>query len=96
MAWQRYAVTLKGEDGPVDVQTSAKDWAGLVLDATGGPKAMDMTFRVVHAALLRVGHEVPRDYDGFLEVLDAMPETVDEGDANLTDPTPAAPSDGSP
>lgn len=93
MAWQKMRVTLKGED-PIEVQTNAKDWAAVVIDANA-PKALDMTFRAAHHALRRVGADnVPRDYDSFLELLDAIPETIDAEDADLLDPTQAAPSDG--
>ena len=84
MAWQKFRVELKGED-PVEVQTNAKDWAAVVVDPNQ-PKALDMTFRVTHAALKRLGHSVPRDYDSFLEILESLPETVDEDDSTL-DPT---------
>lgn len=87
MAWQRFSVPLKGED-PVIVQTSARDWANVAIDPAA-PKAMDMTFRVVHAALVRSGRSVPRDYDGFLEVLDGIPESVDVDDGEMMDPTDA-------
>lgn len=92
MAWQRFAVQLKGEDQPVVVQTGARDWSAVTIDP-GAPRAMDMTFQVVHAALLRTGHDVPRDYDGFLEVLDAIPDALDEQDDALLDPTNAERSD---
>lgn len=92
MAWQRFKVQLKGEDTPTEVQTAARDWAGVTMDP-GQPRAMDMTFQVVHAALLRAGHDVPRDYPGFLEVLDGMPESLDEDDGTLLDPTNRAVSD---
>jgi len=91
MAWQKMLVTLKGED-PITVQTNARDWAAVVID-TQSPKALDMTFRVAHAALRRLGADnVPRDYDGFLELLDGIPETLDGEDADLLDPTRTAPS----
>lgn len=86
MAWQRFTVQLKGEDQPVEVQSSARDWAGVTMDP-GAPRAMDMTFQVVHSALLRAGHDVPRDYDGFLEVLEGMPESLDADEGDQLDPT---------
>jgi hypothetical protein len=86
MAWQTLRVQLKGED-PVVVQTNARDWAAVVIDPNS-PKALDMTFRVAHHAMRRLNMtNVPRDYDSFLEVLDAIPETVEEEDAQLLDPT---------
>lgn len=86
MAWQKFLVPLKGEDA-IEVQTNASDWASVVVDPTAA-KALDMTFRVVHHALRRMGHDgTPRDYDGFLEVLDGMPETIGAEDADLLDPT---------
>jgi hypothetical protein len=92
MAWQRFRVRLKGEPEPILVQTAARDWANVVVDP-GQPRAMDMTFRVVHSALVRAGADnVPRNYDAFLEVLDAIPETLDDDDdGNQLDPTGAAP-----
>lgn len=90
MAWQRFRVVLKGEQEPLEIQTSARDWANVTMDP-GAPKALDMTFRVVHSALLRAGASVPRDYDGFLEVLDGIPESLDEEDATLLDPTQSTP-----
>lgn len=79
-------VLLKGED-PVIVQTNARDWASVSIDPNN-PKALDMTFRVAHHAMRRLNMDnVPRDYDGFLEVLDAIPETVEEDDGDLLDPT---------
>jgi hypothetical protein len=93
MAWQRFRVQLKGDGEPVDVQTAARDWAGVRMDP-GQPRAMDMTFQVVHAALVRTGHDVPRDYDGFLEVLDGMPDALDAEDTELLDPTGPTRLDG--
>jgi hypothetical protein len=98
MAWQRFRVTLKGEAEPIEVATNARDWAAVVIDP-GAPRAMDMTFRVVHSALLRAGvTEVPRNYDAFLEVLAGIPESLEDGDAGddagPLDPTPSVPSGG--
>lgn len=95
MAWQRFSVELKGESEPIVVQTSARDWANIAIDP-GAPKALDMTFRVVHSALLREGREVPRNYEAFLEVLAGIPDSLDDDDGELLSPTSAAPSDGSP
>lgn len=87
MAWQRMSVQLKGEAEPIVVQTNARDWAAVVIDPNQ-PKAMDMTFRVVHHALRRLNNaNVPRDYDSFLEVLEGFPETLDGSDGELLDPT---------
>lgn len=93
MSWQRFSVDLKGEAEPVIVQTNARDWANVTIDP-GSPKAMRMTFQVVQAALLRTGHDVPRDFDGFLEVLDGMPDALDDDTADQLDPTTTARSDG--
>jgi len=90
MAWQRFSVELKGEDGPLVVQTNARDWANVSIDP-GAPKALDMTFRVVHAACVRTGVTVPRDYNGFLEVLEGIPQSLDGDDDELLTPTDAAP-----
>lgn len=94
MAWQRFRVELDGRE-PLEVQTSARDWAGVAIDANA-PRALDMTFRVVHAALVRQGLDIPRDYETFLDLLDGIPESLDADDHALMDPTSAAPSDGSP
>jgi hypothetical protein len=92
MAWQRFAVQLKGEAEPIIVQTSARDWSNVTMDP-GAPRALDMTFQVVHAALLRSDHDVPRDYRGFLEVLDGIPESLDDDTNEQLDPTAATRSD---
>jgi hypothetical protein len=92
MAWQRFRVELKGEE-PVIVQTSARDWSAVTIDP-GAPKALDMTFRVAHAALMRTGASVPRNYDAFLEVLEGIPESLDGEDPELANPTVTEPSGG--
>ena len=94
MAWQTFSVSLKGEPEPVMVTTNARDWAGVTMDPNK-PKALDMTFQVVHAALRRNGVSVPRDYAGFLEVLEDIPEAQGDEAPDL-DPTEPAPSDGLP
>lgn len=95
MAWQRFSVALKGEGEPIVVQTSARDWAGVTMDAAR-PRALDMTFQVVHQALQRTGANVPRDYAGFLEVLDGIPQSLDDDDAmEQLDPMDATRSDDS-
>jgi hypothetical protein len=94
--WQRFAVLLKGDAEPIVVQVVARDWATVTMDPAAGLAAMGLTFQVVHNALLREGVDVPRDYDGFLDVLDAMPEAIDDADPNALDPTPAGRSDGPP
>jgi hypothetical protein len=86
MSWQRMSVKIKGED-PIEIQTTARDWAAVVIDPAA-PKALDMTFRVAHAALRRMGNtSVPNDYDGFLDVLEAIPDTLDDEAPDLLDPT---------
>jgi len=92
MAWQRFSVELKGEDEPVVVQTNARDWATVTIDP-GAPKALDMTFRVVHSALVRNGVTVPRDYGGFLEILEGIPTSLDDEDTDLLRPTDTERSD---
>lgn len=89
MAWQRFAVPLKGNPEPVTVQTLAVDWRRVKLD----PNApLDGVWQAVHYALVRTDASVPRDYEGFLEVLDGMPEALDDdGEAGPLDPTNAAP-----
>ena len=81
MAWQRLSVQMKGED-PIVVETSARDWASIPFDELQTAGAL---FRVTHNALIRHEVNVPLNFDGFLEVLDAMPESVDEGEP--LDPT---------
>jgi hypothetical protein len=83
MRWQRFGVTLEDRD-PVEVQTNARDWAAVRMDAE---HPMDATFRVVHAAMVRQGMDVPRHYDTFLDELAGPLETVDE-DPELLSPTP--------
>lgn len=90
MAWQRFSVELKGEAEPVIVQTNARDFANVVMDP-GQVKALGIQFQIVHSALVRLGHPVPRDYESFLEVLEGVPEPLDEEDATALDPTSAAP-----
>lgn len=89
-SWQRFRVELKGEAEPLEVQTDARDWAAVEIDPSA-PKAMDMTFQAVWRALLRTGAQVPRDYEGFLEVLAGMPDTLEEGDPEQMDPTVPGP-----
>jgi hypothetical protein len=89
--WQRFRVWLKGEDEPIEVQTSARDFTAIPMDPAQGVQPIDMSYRAVHAALLRTGHtNVPRDYDSFIdEVLDGFPEVLDE-DTDALRPTDAA------
>jgi hypothetical protein len=92
MAWQKFKVALVGHPEPIEVQTSARDWATIQLDTDGKPRAMAMTFQVAHAALLRTGADVPASYEEFLDVLDGIPEAVDgEGVADQLDPTAREP-----
>jgi hypothetical protein len=85
--WQQISVELKGEDVPVIVQTTAMDWAPVRAQAGADSQPVDMLFQVAHNALRRIGHPVPRDYRGFLEVLDGMPETLEEADPDEARPT---------
>ena len=90
MAWQRLSVPIKGEGEPIVVQTAAHDWRLVRFD----PEApLDGLWQAVHKALVRTGAPVPKDYPGFLEVLDGMPEVVEEDDDGVgpMDPTTAAP-----
>ncbi|MET0767366.1 MAG: hypothetical protein ABWY50_06965 [Aeromicrobium sp.] len=91
--WQTFAVELKGESEPVVVQTAAQDWAGVKFQADG--IAVATLFEVTHKALLRIGHPVPRDRNGYLELLAGMPELVAEGDDDALDPTQPDPWEGS-
>ena len=85
MAWQKFTVEIKGEGEPIEVQTNALDWQKVQLD----PKApMDGMWQAIHRALVRTGAPVPKDYPGFLEVLDSMPELADD---ETLDPTTEGP-----
>jgi hypothetical protein len=88
MAWQRFRVTIKGQD-PVEVETNARDMAAIVMDSAN-PRPLDIMFQTVHNAMRRQQMEVPRDYLGFLEVLESIPEAVeDDPDAMVpTQPDP--------
>lgn len=87
MAFQRFRVQIKGED-PVDVQTNAWDWADVELNPGEAVKGMKLTFQVVHHALVREGADgVPRDFAGFMEVLDGIPDALDAESPDLLDPT---------
>ena len=85
MAWQRFLVRVKGED-PVEVQTNARDRAAIVMDPNN-PRPFDLIYRQVHSAMRRQGMPVPRDYEGFLEVLDDDPELIADEDPDDLDPT---------
>jgi hypothetical protein len=95
MGWQRFRVELEGHDEPYVVQTNGLDWASVQIDPTA-PRAMDMTFRVVHSALLRDGVDVSRDYRIFVgKELAGIPDSLDADDeAAALDPTSAGLSDG--
>ena len=84
MAWQRLSVSIKGEAEPIPIETNARDWASISFDEMQTTGAL---FRVTHNALVRIGAPVPLNYDAFLEVLDGIPETSDEGD-DMLDPIP--------
>ena len=90
MAFPVFRVQLKGED-PIDVQTSAFDKLGLEVNPNH-PTPFDSIYRMAHNALRRTGHEnVPRDFNGFLEMLEGDPEVVDPGDDDALDPTLPSP-----
>jgi len=84
--WQRFRVELEGQE-PTEVQTNARDWAAVAINAE---RAMDATFRVVHAAMVRQAMACPRHYDAFLDDLAGPIETVDE-DPEALEPTPQGP-----
>lgn len=84
--WQQFRVELEDAD-PIEVQTNARDWAAVSINAE---RAMDATFRVIHASMIRQGMAVPRHYEQFLDALAGPVETVDE-DPELLDPTPQGP-----
>ena len=79
------------DDGPlVDIVTNARDMA-----AAGeyADNPVIGTFALLHAALMRYGHNVPPDLDKFVDVLDDMQtdETADEP-VNPTEPTAYTPA----
>lgn len=80
-------IWLIDKDDPIDIQTSRLDWVAITMDPNN-PKPLDMMCQVAHRALLRTGHDVPQHYLLFLEKsLDGNPEQLEEGDAELMDPT---------
>ena len=89
MSWPRLQVKLVGDDEPLTVQTNAIDHAPIPVNPAE-PKGLDFLFRLAHNALVRVGADVPRHYDKFLEVLDEVPTPLDEDDPAILDPTPTA------
>lgn len=93
--WQRFAFYLKGHDEPVEVQTSARDWARVKMDPAQGLEAMELTFQVIYYALQRDGFELPATFDGFMDILEGPPEVV-SGSPPALDPTGAAVSDSPP
>lgn len=89
MGWQTFKVELKGEDDPIEVTPNALDWRFVQLDPS---RLMDGTWQAIHLALVRTGAPVPRDYKGFLETLESLPEIADDdGGAAPLDPTTAGP-----
>ena len=96
MGWQRFRVELVGAE-PVEVQTTARDWANVKVDDPGNVAPMDMTFRVVHNALRRQNVDVPASYDAFLDTkLDGIPEALNGENPFPSSPTGPAPSDAPP
>jgi len=88
--WQRFAFYLKGYDDPVEVQTTARDWARVTIDPAEGLEAMALTFQVIWFALQREGYDVPAtDFDAFCDLLEGPPEAI-SGAAPALDPTAAA------
>lgn len=91
-SWQRFRVELADRDDAIEVQTSGLDWAAVTIDPSA-PRAMDLTFRVVHHALLRAGVDVSRDYRIFVEKeLGGIPQSLDADEGDALDPTSATPS----
>jgi hypothetical protein len=89
MAWQRFKVEIKGED-PVTVQSNVRDWASVPVNEL---QTLAGIFRVSHNALLRTRlTNVPLNFDAFMEVLDGIPEVLDE-DVEPLDPTPTEASE---
>lgn len=85
-SWQVFTVELKGEPEPFTVPTCALDWRNVTMDPNR-PRALDVTFQLCHQAMKRLNMPVPRDYDGFCELLEGIPETIEEGDPEQLDPT---------
>lgn len=86
--WQKFNVYLTGREDPLEVQTTARDFAAVPLDAANGIQPIDLSYRAVHAALRRLEVEgVPASYDEFLDTcLDGFPDLL-EGEPALLDPT---------
>lgn len=84
----RFHVTVDGQD--YEVTTSARDMANAeVADHAANSGGIWSTFRLVHAAMLRLDLPVPADLDAFVDVLDAV-EALDEmGAGSEPDPTHA-------
>lgn len=85
MAWQSFRVKLKGDEEVV-VETNALDMASIIMDPAN-PRPVDLVFHQIHNAMVRQRMSVPRDYEGFLELLESMPEAVEEADPAALDPT---------
>jgi len=101
---RRFRVVVDGV--PHDIVTNARDMANIEVDPTapGGLRGADMTFRLIHAALMRLGVAgIPTDYDAFVDVLDdlddldgipvGVPAVSDDGAAPV-DPTQLVDSAG--
>lgn len=86
---KRYQVAWNNQP-PVEVTTSARDYVGVSQTMTETP--MLATLSMLHAALVREGHDLPV-FDEWIDLVDE----VDEGATVVTDiegPTPPAASDG--
>jgi len=83
----RFRVEVDGQ--PFEIQTTARDMANAETDEehAGG---VWTTFRLVHAAMLRLDLPVPASLDAFVDVLDEVTALdADMADAE-PDPTHAA------
>jgi hypothetical protein len=89
--FQKLRVHLKGHDGPVDIQTTARDWAAVPIVEE---LRFDILFQVAYNALTRSGVEVADDYGQFLDDMTALPESLTVPDT--LDPTPPEVSGTSP
>jgi hypothetical protein len=86
---KKYMVSWDDRE-PVEVATSARDMVNVPTEYQDNPATA--TFALLHASLIRHGHDVP-PFEDFLDVLDDVSE-VGTVVADLDDPTHAGPSAG--
>jgi hypothetical protein len=84
----RFHVVVDGSE--YEVRTSARDMANAEVDHDGPTSGgVWTTFRLVHAAMLRLDLPIPTDLDAFVDVLDEV-EALDGAESAEPDPTRAA------